>query len=216
MNNSYDENRIIGNVKNEVRQLFCNEFSGHDMLHTLRVVNNAEALHRSHGGDSFIITLAALLHDADDKKLSPDTYKNKDNARKILYKNGISEEDTERIIGIISTVSFSDGIEAETIEAKIVQDADRLDALGAIGIARCFAYGGSHGRAIYTEDDLTGDSIQSDSSISHFYKKLLKLSHMMQTAEGRKEAEKRTAFISSFLERFIRETDISDERIHFD
>ncbi len=197
---------LTENVKKELKKLFNEDSTGHDLLHTLRVVKNAELLQKEHGGDAFIITLAALLHDADDKKLSPGTYKNKDNARRILCANDISEDDMERIISIINSVSFSDGKTAETIEAKIVQDADRLDALGAIGIARCFSFGGAHGRPIYNESDFIEGNIEtSTSGIAHFYQKLLRLKDMMNTQYGRREAEKRTDFLEKYLTQFISE-----------
>ena len=201
---------VIEDVKKEVAHLFENEFSGHDMLHTMRVLNNALRLQAAHGGDMLIISLSALLHDADDKKLSPETHKNLDNARRILDKADIAEESAEKILSVIKSVSFSDGKEAETLEAQIVQDADRLDALGAVGIARCFAWGGAHNRPIYTENDKDNTlSERGNSGIAHFFQKLLKLEAMMNTKTGREEAKKRTAFLREFLCHFSQETQLS-------
>ncbi|MBQ6898633.1 MAG: HD domain-containing protein [Clostridia bacterium] len=202
------EIEIVKNVENDIRELFTGEFSGHDVLHTLRVVKNARMLNEDGEGDEFIIILACLLHDADDRKLFPETAENNGNARKISEKNGVSGEITERIIDIINSVSFSSGKTPESLEGKIVQDADRLDAIGAVGIARCFSFGGSRNRPMYEEGDFSGEST-GESSIAHFYNKLLKLEGLMNTAKGREEAEKRTAFLKSFLERFRGETDIT-------
>ena len=91
------EAEIIKNVEKDIRELFSGEFSGHDVLHTLRVVKNARMLNEDGAGDDFIITLSALLHDADDRKLFPETAENNGNARKISEKNGVSKEITERI-----------------------------------------------------------------------------------------------------------------------
>ena len=198
---------LTENVKTELKTLFSEDVSGHDFLHTLRVMNNACYIQSSVGGDRYIVVLAALLHDADDKKLFPDSAKDNANARKILKKYEVSEEDTEKITEIIRCVSFSSGAEAESTEAEIVQDADRLDALGAIGIARCFAYGASHGRSIYNEDDFIGNNmLGSESGIAHFYQKLLRPEALMKTEYGKKEAEKRTAFLKEYLKHFSEET----------
>ncbi len=205
---TYTEIQIIKNVENDIRELFSEEFSGHDVLHTLRVVKNARLLNSDGEGDDFIITLSALLHDADDRKLFPVSSENNGNARKILEKYGVSGEITERIIDIINSVSFTAGKIPESLEGKIVQDADRLDAIGAVGIARCFSYGGNHSRPMYEEGDFSGEG-SGESSIAHFYNKLLKLESLMNTEKGRNEAEKRTAFLKTYLERLKEESDIT-------
>ena len=202
------EIEIIKNIENDIRELFSGEFSGHDVLHTLRVVKNARMLNKDGEGDEFIIILACLLHDADDRKLFPKSAENNGNSRKILEKNGVSGEKADRIIDIISSVSFSAGKIPEGLEGKIVQDADRLDAIGAVGIARCFAFGGNHSRPMYEEGDFSATG-SGDSSIAHFYKKLLKLEGLMNTGRGREEAQRRTAFLQEFLSRFIEEADIT-------
>ncbi len=202
------EIEIIKSAEKDVRELFSGEFSGHDVLHTLRVVKNAKMLNVDGEGDGFIIILASLLHDADDRKLFPETAENNGNARKILEKNGVSEEITDRIIDIINSVSFTAGKIPDSIEGEIVQDADRLDAIGAVGIARCFAYGGNHSRPMYEEGDFSGEG-SGNSSVAHFYNKLLKLEGLMNTEKGRAQAEKRTAFLKTYLDLFKEETDIT-------
>ena len=203
-----NELSVIKNVENDIRELFSEEFSGHDVLHTLRVVKNARLLNSDGEGDDFIITLSALLHDADDRKLFPVSSENNGNARKILEKYGVSGEITERIIDIINSVSFSSGKIPESTEGKIVQDADRLDAIGAVGIARCFSFGGNHNRPLYEEGDFSGEG-SGNSSVAHFYSKLLKLQALMNTEKGREEAEKRTAFLKTYLEHLKEEADIT-------
>lgn len=203
-----NEIEIIKNVVRDISELFSGDFSGHDVLHTFRVMKNASELNSDGQGDEFIIILSCLLHDTDDRKLFPETAENNVNARKILGKYGVSPEITDRIIDIINSVSFTSGSVPESIEGKIVQDADRLDAIGAVGIARCFSYGGNHNRPMYEVGDFSGEG-SGESSVSHFYNKLLKLESLMNTERGREEAVKRTAFLKEFLLNFKNEADIS-------
>ena len=177
-----------------VQMLFRNNSGGHDADHTMRVYRNALLIAgREADCDIETVSLASLLHDADDHKL----FHTKDNAnaRSFLMRQNISPEKTERIIAAINSVSFSRnrGKQPETLEGKIVQDADRLDAIGAIGIARTFAYGSEHGRSL-------------DSSIRHFHDKLLLLKDGMNTKTGREMAEERHAYIADFLEEYRKET----------
>ena len=177
-----------------VQMLFRNNSGGHDADHTMRVYRNALLIAgREADCDIETVSLASLLHDADDHKL----FHTKDNAnaRSFLMRQNISPEKTERIIAAINSVSFSRnrGKQPEILEGRIVQDADRLDAIGAIGIARTFAYGGEHGRSL-------------DSSIRHFHDKLLLLKDGMNTKTGRKMAEERHAYIADFLEEYRKET----------
>ncbi len=170
-----------------IKELFANNSDGHDADHSLRVYQNALALSESHPEcDLESVELAALLHDVDDHKLF-DT-KNNDNARRFLMEQEIEPERIEHIITCINSVSFSQnkGKRPETLDAQIVQDADRLDAIGAIGIARTFAYGGKHDRALLD-------------SVEHFHEKLLKLQDLMNTEGGRRLAGKRHDFMVAFL-----------------
>ena len=192
----------------KLRQLFSQDVSGHDLHHTLRVYRTAMEIARQEECNQEVVALGALLHDADDKKL----FQTEDyaNARKLLESYGASLALTEQVIGVISTVSFGDGKIPETIEGKIVQDADRLDAMGAVGIARTFAYGGSHGLPIYDPEippkmGMTPEQYRSHkgTSVNHFYEKLLTLKDTLHTQTAKKIAERRHKFMEEFLEEFL-------------
>ena len=177
-----------------VRDLFRNNSGGHDAEHTLRVYRNAMSLARQEKEcDTEIVALAALLHDADDHKLFHT--ENNSNARAFLQSHGVDQEKTDRICVAINSVSFSRnrGKRPETQEGQIVQDADRLDAIGAIGIARTFAFGGEQGRPL-------------EDSIRHFHEKLLLLKDELNTKSARELAEKRHQFMLAFLNEFSEET----------
>ena len=185
---------IIEKAFTYITALFSKNAGGHDAEHTLRVYRNAMKIsEREQGCDLQIVALAALLHDADDHKLFQT--ENNANARRFLTENRVPEEEIERICQAINAVSFSRNKDKSplTIEGKIVQDADRLDALGAVGIARTFAYGGEHGRPM-------------QESIQHFHDKLLLLKDLMNTETGRRLAEKRHAVLEEFLREFEEET----------
>jgi uncharacterized protein len=177
-----------------VEELFRGDAGGHGADHTLRVYRNAMRIAEEEPAcDLFTVSLAALLHDTDDHKLFRTEHNA--NARRFLEQNHVSAEETERILTAVNAVSFSQnrGRRPETLEGKIVQDADRLDAIGAVGVARTFAYGGEHGRGL-------------DDSVAHFHEKLLLLKDEMNTAAGRRLAEERHAFLEIFLEQYRRET----------
>lgn len=176
-----------------IRTLFSGNCGGHDDEHTLRVYRNALLIaEQEQECDLDIVALAALLHDVDDHKLFQTD--NNANARAFLTGQGVEEDRIEAICQTINAVSFSKnrGRVPDTIEGRIVQDADRLDAIGAVGIARTFAYGGEHGRSLA-------------SSIQHFYDKLLLLKDELNTVSARRIAEDRHAFMVAFLDRLKRE-----------
>ena len=194
--NMMDIEELIKNAKDYISELFKNNAGGHDAAHSFRVYKNALMIaEKEPSCNIMIVSLAALLHDADDHKLF-DT-ENNANSRGFLRENSISERVTEEICKAINAVSFSKnkGRHPETIEGMIVQDADRLDALGAIGIARTFSYGGEHGRSL-------------DESIQHFYDKLLLLKDELNTETAREIARKRHAFLIAYLEEYKEEMGI--------
>lgn len=180
-----------------IRRLFAENADGHGLEHALRVYRTALHLAKSApAADPLVVALGALLHDADDHKLFHTEHNA--NARRFLAEQGVDPETADRICGAINAVSFSQnrGKRPETIEGQLIQDADRLDAIGAVGIARTFAYGGKHGR---TPED----------SIAHFHEKLLLLRDLMNTEQAKALAEERHAFMEAFLRQWDRETDIS-------
>lgn len=194
---------MIKKAMDFARNVFAGDASGHDFDHTLRVYHMATHLAIEEGADLQIVQLAALLHDVDDRKLSPETYEGKLRAVNFLKENGLENEKIQEIIDIISRISFSAQLPPpESIEGKCVRDADRLDAIGAIGIARTFAYGGSRGRRMHDPE-----GVDKNSSIQHFYDKLLRLKDTIQTPAGRRMAEERDRFMRQFLEQFYGEWD---------
>ena len=184
---------IVKEAMEYVRSLFQGNSDGHDFDHTMRVYRTAMEITDSEPDcDRLIVALASLLHDADDSKLFATA--DNANARAFLNSQNVDETAIAKICTAINSVSFSKNRDRwpESLEGKIVQDADRLDAIGAIGIARTFAYGGKHGRTL-------------DSSIDHFHEKLLLLKAMMHTEKAKEMAESRHAFMESFLQEWEKE-----------
>ena len=206
---------MIKKAESFVRQVFAGDASGHDAEHTFRVYRLALTLAREEGADPEITALAALLHDVDDRKLSPDTAQGLLRARGFLEAQGMEEYKIQQILTVISQISFrgTDSVVPTTAEGKCVQDADRLDAMGAIGIARTFAYGGSRERPIYTPGeaprlDMDGKTYESRTdgcSLNHFYEKLLLLKDRMNTESGKRLARHRHQVLEEFLEEFLKE-----------
>ena len=203
--------KILAMTKAYVRKSMEGD-SSHDFLHIERVVRNAREIAKKEKADPFIVEMASLLHDIDDWKFS----KGKDRAKEHLESATLDKKTIAKIMTAINEVSFK-GAKVDTtpssIEGKIVQDADRLDALGAIGIARCFSYGGYKGHAIY--DPLIKPRLHSSfsqykkartTSINHFHEKLLLLKDRMNTKSGKKLAKRRHAFMLKFLKEFSKET----------
>ena len=191
---------LIDDAIEYITRLFASDSGGHDAAHSLRVYKNALLIAKKEPAcDLTIVSLAALLHDADDHKLF-DT-ENNANARAFLDSHQVPDKMTERICAVMNAVSFSQnrGKRPDTIEGKVVQDADRLDALGAIGIARTFSYGGEHGRSI-------------EESVQHFYDKLLLIKDELNTDTAREIAEKRHTFLEAYLTELKDELNMEDLR----
>ena len=196
-----------------VKEIYDTMDASHDFQHIERVYKNAETILQSEpDADSEIVRLAVLLHDVSDAKYT-DT---KEAEERILASLDLSEDKRNHIREVIASVSFNGGneLEAKTIEAKIVRDADRLDAIGAVGIARTFAYGGAKGRKLYddAEEARFNMSVEeyrtkSTASVTHFYEKLLLLKDLMVTEKGRQMAEERHEFMVSFLRELKKERD---------
>ena len=204
---------LINKTLEKAKIIFANESSGHDFWHTLRVYNVAKTIAEKEQCDMEIVCLAALLHDFDDVKITNSTVA-LENATSWLNENNYPQERIDWIKEIINTISFK-GVDTktpETIEGKIVQDADRLDAIGAIGIARTFAFGGSKGREIWNPNEQYIENMNEQeyrnnkgNTINHFYEKLLKLKDLMNTDTAKNIAVQRHNYMNEFLKEFFEE-----------
>ncbi len=210
-----DKDLIIEKTKEFVKNKLYGEGSGHDWFHIERVYNLSRFLANEEKADNFIVEMTALLHDIDDWKFSNGTKTNTTITEEFLNSVNVDKESINKIITIIKTMSFKGGVvnsTQNTIEGMIVQDADRLDAIGAIGIARTFAYGGSKNRPIYDPNiaPINFTSLEEvknaeNHTINHFYEKLLKLKDLMNTDSAKIIAEKRHKFMEDFLKEFYSE-----------
>lgn len=200
------ERESIENIVKKVKEKLSGETSGHDWWHTYRVYKNSikiAKIEEKKAGeeiDFFILELSALLHDIADHKFGYSDNDREEIIKEMLFKEGVLENKIEKVVKIVNNISFSKGNIPDSIEGKIVQDADRLDAIGAIGIARTFAFGGSKGREMYTPENGDGSD-----SIYHFYEKLLLLKDKMNTESGREVAQDRDEYMRGFLEQFYSE-----------
>lgn len=193
------------------------DYTGHDLEHALRVFNNAQLIIKNehiNNIDKEIIDVACIVHDVIDEKLCDDLDGRKTDLKTFLS-TILNADQINQVFYIIENMSFSKNISDKkvlSLEGKIVQDADRLDSIGAIGIARTFAYGGRKNRKLYDDNiNFSGDLSNKDyrdnnnTSINHFYEKLLKLPELMNTEYGKELANKRRIFIEEFLNEFFDE-----------
>jgi uncharacterized protein len=206
----------IEKTEDYVKQKLQGDGTGHDWWHVDNVRKNAMLIGKEEGADLFVVELAALLHDIADWKFQDgDESVGPRLTREILESLEVDSQVIQHVCDIVGHVSFK-GAGAEnkisTLEGKVVQDADRLEALGAIGIARCFAYGGHKNRPIYdpsikptTHDDFSSYKKNQSHSMNHFYEKLLLLKDRMNTATGKRIAEGRHKFTEQFLGQFFKE-----------
>ena len=203
-------------VEQKIKELMTGESSGHDWWHVKRVHDLAVGIGKKTDADEFVVKMIALLHDIYDGKFSDG---NPEEQLKKLLKElevfeHIEKDDLENILFSVVNLGFKGGFSKVklSLEGQIVQDADRIDALGAVGIARTFAYGGKKNRVIY-DPDVGIVEIQNEEeyrtlnrhSVNHFYEKLLLLKDTMNTDEGRTIAEKRTEYMQEFLYEFYAE-----------
>ncbi len=201
----------MDHLMNKVREVYAQFDASHDFQHIERVYQNALAiLHTEPTADAEVVKIAVLLHDVSDKKYTD----SKEQEEQLIAELPVSEEKKRHIRDCIAQVSFNGGneLEATSLEAKIVRDADRLDAIGAIGIARTFAYGGAKGRKLYAKDeDARTNMSESEyrqkktASVTHFYEKLLLLKDLMVTEKGKQMALERHQFMESFLKQLQHE-----------
>jgi uncharacterized protein len=211
-----NKTQIIDNTANFVKNTLANAEGGHDWFHIVRVWNNSKLISKNEDVDHFIVELGALLHDiADSKFHNGDETIGPKVARKFLESQQVEENVIIHIENIISNISYKGGIFKQTFtspELAIIQDADRLDAIGAIGVARCFNYGGFKNRPLYDPEILpnlqqTKEEYKNSTapSINHFYEKLLLLKDKMNTTAGKKIAEERHKFMETYLAQFYNE-----------
>lgn len=205
---------IVADTKQMVKDKLKNEGTGHDWYHIERVWKMASKLAEKEQANSFIVELSALLHDLIDDKLVKDKGQALQEVEYWLEGAGVSTSDADRIMDIIQSISFKggNGRKLTSIEAQIVQDADRLDAIGAIGIARCFAYASSKGDLLFNpelsvREEMTEKEYREgqSSAIHHFYEKLLKLKDLMNTETAKEMAAERHAFMEDYLMQFFEE-----------
>lgn len=191
--------------------------SGHDFEHILRVLANVDRILvvESVAADELVVRLATILHDVDDYKLGSDGHR----AERFLCENGVEKSVRERVLEVIEAISFSKSGSSpkfKTMEQKIVSDADKLDAMGAIGVCRTVMYSVATGRTLFNAAEFPNEHLtleeyknknrKGNHSINHFFEKLLKLKNAMQTEAGRQEASRRHRFMILFLEEFFVET----------
>ncbi len=205
-----NKQKTLPEIENRVKEYCKDDSSGHDWTHADRVRNSSLKIAEMEGGDKFIIELAALLHDVEDWKSG------KAGGGIIsgwLDEAGADGDTISKVNAIISKMSFKGANRDDamtTTEGKIVQDADRLDAIGAVGVARCFAYGAAHGIPIYDPEikpdaNLSEEAFKKSPSINHFHEKLLLLKDRMNTETAKRMAEDRHEFMELFLKHFYKE-----------
>lgn len=211
-----DKQLVIENTEVFVKKTLTNAEGGHDWFHILRVWNNSKLIAKNENVDFFIVELGALLHDiADSKFHNGDETIGPKIAREFLESQQVEESTIVHVEHIISNISYKGGNFEQKFsspELDVVQDADRLDAIGAIGIARCFNYGGFKNRALYNPDippnlNQTKEEYKNNEAptINHFYEKLLLLKDRMNTISGKKIAEERHVYMETFLQQFYNE-----------
>jgi uncharacterized protein len=211
-----NKEEIISVVKKYVKNECYNDSTGHDWWHIQRVYNNAMLINKKENADEFIITIIVLMHDLYDHKFYNGNIEEKleETLKELDIYNYIHKNDIENIIHSCVNLGFSSNIAEQkelSIEGKIAQDADRLDAIGAIGIARTFAYGGKKGKPIYdsNNNELVSEKEYkqkgSKTSISHFYDKLLKIKDLINTDTAKIIAQERHKYLEDFLQEFFNE-----------
>jgi uncharacterized protein len=209
---------IINKTCQFVEEKLAGDGSGHDWWHIYRVWNLAKIISAQEGANSLIVELSALLHDIADWKFHDgDDTKGPQMAEQFLIENKVAREVIDPVIEIVATISYKGAGVAtpmKTLEGEVVQDADRLDAIGAMGIARTFAYGGHKNRLMYHPDEkpvmhqsFAEYKKNTGHTINHFYEKLLLLKDRMNTGSAKKMAEGRHQFMQSYLDQFFEEWD---------
>lgn len=208
---------IINKTIDFVKETLADAEGGHDWFHIERVYKNSLLISKTESVDTFTVALGALLHDIADSKFNDgDETIGPRLAREFLFKQNVDSKTIEHVVNIIENISFKSSLSGNNTfkspELDVVQDADRLDAIGAIGIARCFNYGGFKNRALYNPNikpnlNMTKEEYKASNAptINHFYEKLLLLKDKMNTKTGKLIAEKRHTYMLGFLDQFYSE-----------
>ncbi|NNF73620.1 MAG: HD domain-containing protein [Flavobacteriaceae bacterium] len=208
---------VIERTKAFAKEALAGAEAGHDWFHTERVYKNSMLIAKDEVVDEFVVALGALLHDiADSKFHDGDESVGPKMAREFLFKHNVDSMIIEHVVNIIENISFKSSLDGErkftSPELDVIQDADRLDAIGAIGIARCFNYGGFKNRKLYDPEikphlNMSKEEYKTSDapSINHFYEKLLLLKDLMNTQTGKKIAQKRHDFMVMYLDQFYKE-----------
>jgi uncharacterized protein len=208
------QQHILANASRFAQEKLQSDSSGHDWWHVDRVARTASKIAQEENADAFICELSAFLHDIADEKLNESEQAGLTIVERWLEQQKVPPLITQHVMEIIASLSYKGGNRPpmRTIEGQVVQDADRLDAIGAMGISRVFAYSGAKGRPIHLPDlppriHMTPEEYRNgkDTAINHFHEKLLKLKDLMNTAYGRKMAEQRHQFMLTYLEQFALE-----------
>lgn len=221
-----DKNKILSETEKFVKHTLQDAEGGHDWFHIERVFKNAKKIASFEEVDEFVVALGALLHDIADYKFHDgDESLGPKRARKFLEEQQVPEDVISHVENIIKWISFKGGNEKQQFrspELDVVQDADRLDALGAIGIARTFNYGGFKGRAIFDPSippnlNMSKEEYKASTAptVNHFYEKLFLLKDRMNTKTGKKLAEERHKFMEDFLKEFYKEWGLPAQKWDF-
>jgi uncharacterized protein len=213
-------NKVISKLENDIKEMFSIEKSGHDIYHLRRTLNLALTIQKKEGGDKLVIAIASFLHDIH-RIIEKETKKycspkqSLEKVRELLDKLSLSKEQDEKILHCIEfheEYSFSrEGKTVNDIETLVIQDADNLDAIGAIGIARAFSVGGTYNRNMwipeipFIEQKYNEEDMDDPSTMHHFHRKLFKLKDNMNTTTAKKIAEKRDKFMHKFVQEFFDE-----------
>lgn len=198
--------QLVPQTEAVVRQRMSGQAAGHGMDHVLRVLDSARTIQSETGGDLIIVELASLLHDVGDAKFHGGIERSAEFSREILGELGADQETVEHVAHIVDNISFRKGVDSSelSLEGRIVQDADRLDALGAIGIVRTIEYGAAFDQPFHLPGD-DGSNPTAKTGIGHFHEKLFKLKSLMNTDAARRLAQEREAFMRTFIDQFLRE-----------
>ena len=198
---------LLNLVRRSVEMHLNAQQAGHGLDHTLRVLHWSRVIHDTAGGDLLVVELAALLHDVGDAKFHQGQELGGKLSTEILTELGVVAEVIERVVNVVDNLSFRKGVPATelSLEGQIVQDADRLDALGAIGIVRTIEFGCFKGQAFHTPEDPRPIE-QHASGIGHFFQKLFHLRSLLNTETARQLAKQRERIMYSFVEQFLAES----------